>query len=264
MSRQYLARAATSLRVIIVARGVTRLMRSRLKPKSFLDDSRRDWQFDAYAWLLRNTGGCAKFHDTELILPTGEFFPDRGLKGRTGVAALFRRVRDHAGMADWPCTIEPEEAESRDADAAGGSGRIRVIRYRRGELDSGALVAHFALELARYLITAIDEPVPGGEAMREPAAEIAANFIGFGLFIANAAAQYRIFQLNEGELAHALAMFCLLRRSPPESAALYLNPHLRKHLRLAARDLAQHELKFQKLRTALVDGAERTLPTRAL
>jgi hypothetical protein len=45
---------------------------------------------------------------------------------------------------------------------------------------------------------------------------------------------------------------------------LYLNPHLRKHLRLAARDLAQHELKFQKLRTALVDGAERTLPTRAL
>ena len=243
------------------------MMRLRLKPKSFLDSSRRDWQFDAYAWLLRNTGGYAKFHDTELILPTGEFFPDRGLKGRAGVAALFRRVRDHAGMADWPCTIEAEEAESAlvqaDADAAGGSGRIRVIRYRRGELDSGALVAHFARELGRYLITAIDEPVPGGETMRDAAAEMAASFIGFGLFVANAAAQYPIFHLNEGELAHALAMFCLLRRSPPESADVHLNPHLRKHLRLAARDLAQHAVKFQKLRTVLVDAAECTLPTRA-
>jgi hypothetical protein len=45
---------------------------------------------------------------------------------------------------------------------------------------------------------------------------------------------------------------------------VYLNPHLRKHLRLAARDLAQHELKFQKLRTTPVDAAELTLPTRAL
>ena len=160
-----------------------------------------------------------KFDDTALVLPTEEFFPDRGLKGRAGVAALFRRVRDHAGMADWPCTVEAEEGEPRArARAAAADGPAESITYRRGELDSGALVAHFARELARYLITTIEEPAPGGETLREAAVELAAGFIGFGLFMANAAARHAMFHLNEGELAHALAMFCLLRRSPPESA----------------------------------------------
>src|SRR6478735_7963 len=92
-------------RVFQCGRGLRDQM--RLQTKSFLDASRRDWQFDVYAWLLRNTGGYAKFHDTALVLPTEEFFPDRGMKGHAGVAALFRRVREHAGMADWPCTVEP-------------------------------------------------------------------------------------------------------------------------------------------------------------
>jgi hypothetical protein len=77
-------------------------MRFRLKPKSFLDASRRDWQFAAFGWLLRNCGGYQKFLETSLVLPTEEYFPDRGMKGHAGVSAIFRRVRDHAGMADWP------------------------------------------------------------------------------------------------------------------------------------------------------------------
>jgi len=71
----------------------------RFRPKSFLDDARRDWQFATFAWLLRSSGGYPKFLDTELVLPTETFFPDRAMSGHAGVAALFRRVRDHAGMA---------------------------------------------------------------------------------------------------------------------------------------------------------------------
>ena len=39
-------------------------------------------------------------------------------------------------------------------------------------------------------------------------------FIGFGVFLANASVKQSSFRLSEGELAHALALFCLLRDVP--------------------------------------------------
>lgn len=239
-------------------------MRFRLKPKTFLDASRRDWQFEVFAWLLRNCGGYPKFVETNLVLPTEEHFPDRGLKGHTAVTALFRRARDHAGMADWPCAIEPESETARDA-AANPPG-IRVFTYRRGGLEPVSLVAGFACNLSAFLIETFDEPAPWGDLRAASAAELAAVFMGFGVFMANSAARQAKTRLSEGELAHALALFCLLRQLPPESADPYLNPHLRKHVRLAARDLAQYEVQFQKLRTTLPAASSEAgtkLPTRA-
>jgi hypothetical protein len=241
-----MASAWRPLRVIIGAR-IARCMRFRLKPKSFLDDSRRDWQFAAFGWLLRNCGGYPKFLDTTLVLPTEKYFPDRGMKGHAAVAALFRRVRDHAGMADWPCTVEPESETPRIATDE--SGRMPVFSYRRDTLEPIALVAHFSREFARYLITTIEEPAPGGDELREAAVELGAVFFGFGVFMMNSAVKGARYQLSEGELAHALALFCLLRRLPPDSGDAHLNPHLRKHVRLAARDLAQHEPRFERLRS---------------
>src|SRR5262245_30542102 len=236
----------------------------RQKPKSFLDATRRDWQFAAFGWLLRNSGGYAKFSETALVLPTEEFFPDRGMKGHAGVTALFRRIRDHAGMADWPCAVEVESEQPRAVPA--DAQNIRVFTYRRGSLEPVSLVAGFACDLSRFLLETFEEPAPGGETGAQSVGELAAVFMGFGVFMANAAARHARFRLNEGELAHALALFCLLRQLPPESADPHLNPHLRKHVRLAALDLSQYELQFQKLRsTAAVAArdADEKLPTRA-
>src|SRR5689334_4165752 len=85
----------------------------RFRPKSFLDARRRDRQFAAFSWLLRNSGGYPKFLDNGLVLPTETFFPDPTLGGHAGVAALFRRVREHAGMEEWPCGIEPDATAER-------------------------------------------------------------------------------------------------------------------------------------------------------
>jgi hypothetical protein len=234
-------------------------------PKPFLDATRREWQFATFAWLLRNSGGFPKFIETTLVLPIEDHFPDRGMKGHAGVAALFRRVRDHAGMADWPCTVEPETR--RPPARGGGTDRIPIIRYKPDSLEPAPLVATFAHELARYLVETFDEPNPGGDALLEPAVEIAAVFMGFGLFMANAAVYGDSFHLNEGEVVHALALFCLLRKLPPDTVSPHLNPHLRKYLRLAAHDLAQHEIQFRRLQagstTATAELAERTLPTAA-
>jgi hypothetical protein len=219
----------------------------RFRPKTFLDAARRDWQFATFAWLLRNAGGYPKFLDSALVLPTGEFFPDHAMNGHAGVAALFRRVRDHAGMGDWPCGIEP------DADAErpwlSGATSVPVIRYRPDALGPTSLVASLARELARYFAETLDESAPGGQALLEPALDIATVFMGFGVFMVNATLEGGGHELNEGELAHALAIFCLLHRVPPESVEAHLNPHLRKYLRLAARDLAQHDASFHKLRS---------------
>ena len=237
--------------------------RNRFKTKSFLDASRRDWQFDAFAWLLRNSGGYPKFLDTTLVLPTEEHFPDRAMNGHAGAAALFRRVRDHAGMGDWPCAVEPDVG---DVHAPlEDTNRIPIIRYAPG-LAPVSLVATFAQELARYFVETFDDPTPGGAALHAPAIEVAAVFMGFGLFMANSVFETTSHDLNEGELAHALAIFCILRKIAPESVDRHLNPHLRKYLRLAARDLAQFEPKFQRLRSFFavvpLDFADRTLPTR--
>jgi len=241
------------------------------KPKSFLDASRRDWQFATFAWLLRHSGGFPKFIETTLVLPIEDHFPDRGMKGHAGAVALFRRVRAHAGMTEWPCAVEPLTGQPRSD--AGNTDRVPIITYRPDVLEPASLVATFARELARFLVATFEEPVPGGETLLEPAVDLAAVFMGFGLFMANSAVRnsddyLTEVGLNEGEMVHALAMFCLLRKLPPESVDRDLNPHLRKYLRLAAHDLAQHEGEFQRLRAVLsgtsIDLADRTLPTQAL
>jgi hypothetical protein len=126
---------------------------------------------------------------------------------------------------------------------------VPVIRYRPESLGPMSLVASLARELARYYTETFDEAAPGGAARVEPALDIATVFMGFGVFMANATLEGCGHELNEGELAHALAIFCLLRKMPPESVDAHLNPHLRKYLRLAARDLAQHAASFHALRS---------------
>jgi hypothetical protein len=236
----------------------------RAKPKSFLDSPRREWQFSTFAWLLRTCGGYPRFLDTMLVLPIEEHFPDRDLKGHAAAAALFRRVRDHAGMADWPCIAEPEPGKREAAVPA--PDRLRIIRYPPRLQEPQQLVAHLAHELARYLVESFDEAPPGGAALYGPVVDLAAVFMGFGVFMANSSARAAQWDLNEGELAHALALFCLLRKVPTETVEPHLNAHLRKHLRLAALDLAQYERDFQRLRSVFAvvpfDVGECTLPTR--
>jgi len=90
-------------------------------------------------------------------------------------------------------------------------------------------------------------PMALGPAL-EAAVELGAVFIGFGVFLANSAVKQASQSLSEGELVHALALFCRLADVPPETPDAHLNPHLRKYLRLAAGELEQHELQFHKLR----------------
>jgi hypothetical protein len=236
-------------------------MLPRTRPKPFLDDARRDWQFDAFAWLLRNGGGYPRFEGTALVLPVEAHFPATGMRGNAAATALFRRVRDHAGMADWPCAVEPATRAPRLATSAG----VPVVRYDPAQGEPLSLVPDFARSLAGFFVETFAEPPPGGEALLGPAIDLATVFMGFGVFLANAAFENANYDLNEGELVHALAIFCLLRKIDPQSVEPHLNPHLRKYLRLAARDLTQYGARFQQLRSvfALLPFDSTALPPLA-
>ena len=165
-------------------------------------------------------------------------------------------------MADWPCTVEAEREDPHDT----GDSAIRVFTYKRGSLDPISLVAGFGCNLAGFLVETFDEPPPGGDTAREAAVELAAVFMGFGIFLASSAVKQARYCLSEGELAHALALFCQLRDLPEEEIEMHLNPHVRKHVRLAACELAQHELRFRKLRATLAmtpEAADAKSPSRA-
>jgi hypothetical protein len=220
-------------------------MLSRTRPKPFLDDARREWQFDSFVWLLRNGGGYPKFESTALVLPVAAHFPATGMRGNAAASAVFRHVRDHAGMADWPCAVEPVTCAPRPVTPAG----IPVIRYELADGEPMALVPNFARSLAAFFVETFEEPPPGGVALIEPAIDLATVFMGFGVFLANSAFEKAQYDLNEGELVHALAIFCQLRKMDTEAVEPHLNAHLRKYLRLAARDLAQYPARFQKLRS---------------
>ena len=176
--------------------------------------SRREWQFDVFAWLLRNCGGYPKFLETTLVLPIEEHFPDRGMNGHAGVAALFRRVRDHAGMADWPCVVEPEPKDA--ARRARTPTAFPIITYKPGCARTRA---------AGGDVRARTRALPGrnlrGTGARRRGAARARDrprggVHGVRVFMANSRVENARYELNEGEFVHALALFCLLRKLAPE------------------------------------------------
>jgi hypothetical protein len=182
-----------------------------------LGDELADWQFECFEWLLRHTGGLEAFRRYRLILPTPQFFPHDGSRGHAFAEMIFNQVKAHAGMADWPCTLECQEGDPdtrvspqafvKDAPKSpAGTFRMReegdgaLITYNPDSLhDPMSLVATFAHELAHYRIAAFGEPPPGGWEIHEPATDLAAVFTGFGIFLANS--RFHFSHFDDGKIA---------------------------------------------------------------
>jgi hypothetical protein len=119
--------------------------------------------------------------------------------------------------------------------------------------DPVQLVATFAHELAHYLTATAEEAPPGGWDNWEFATDIAAVFLGFGIFMVNSAFNFRQTSddqsqgwqssrngyLSETEFIYALALFLALQQLPHDAADGYLKPHLRKLLKKAMREIAR-------------------------
>ena len=179
-------RAAAPGARAMIGRAVADMRNPPTRPKPFLDAARRDWQFDdvrmAAAQLRRlpevprDDAGVA--HRGALSRPRHE--RARGRHGACSAASAITRAWP-SGPAPW--SRKREQPRTIPATPIGfRSSRTGPMRSSRCRWS-----ATFAHELARYLVETFEEPAPGGDALLEPAVDIAAVFMGFGLFMANSA-----------------------------------------------------------------------------
>lgn len=196
-----------------------------------------------------------------LILPTGEFFPDKFDGSPGGFASLMGRIQRHAGLGDLPVElmlITPEgdaQTVSCASGACGGGGKIdtrldRVIRRDDGTYAVAIGVAEaknptvLTTTLVRAVATmfmiesgAYEGLIP---ADREPATDLAAVLLGFGVIVANGSYIYMkgcsgvsvhsATRMPVDEVTVALALFCKLHKIEGRTAARYLELTPREHL----------------------------------
>ena len=247
---------------------------------ALVDATTSDWIFACFEWLLCSCGGFAEFRDTPLVLPTHDYFPAKGLNGHALASDVFERVREQARMTEWKCQLVPQAAPlprrlthdlhiARPGEAPAGTfqwtGEAARITYSPDLLARPEhLIATFAHELAHYLVGSTSIEPPGGVEYLEGATDVAATFLGFGIFLANAAFHFeQLFDektgligwqagsagyLSEREHAFALAVFLALTDRDHKEAAPFLDANPRSHLKRATRDLGSHSAKLDALR----------------
>ena len=250
-----------------------KLPKLKIKPKSIIPIDRLSWQIETYQWLFDHVGDRFRDRTYQLIEPTESYFPDRCSTEEEVFIKTFERVKSQVGLDSWPCKLEPqnEDIETRVSATLniqnvdqGPAGTFRyhqhhgaVITYNPNLVnDIQSLVATYAHELGHYLTANVSQPPPGGWEIWEPATDLTAVFMGYGIFMANSAfvfSQYsdvdsqgwstkRQGYLTSTELVNALAIFVLLRAIPSERPLKHLKPTLKAQYRKAVRFLGQSQM----------------------
>jgi hypothetical protein len=98
-------------------------------------------------WILRHTAALLELGAepvSGLVLPTGDFFPDRFDGSPASLAALMQRVQKLAGLSDLQVdlvVVTPEGEEqtvSCSSGACGGTGKIEIRSDRVAKRDDGS------------------------------------------------------------------------------------------------------------------------------
>lgn len=237
-----------------------------------IDEDELDFQLATLKWLAGEFGPITA--DTPLVTPTNAYFTGKRPRSHGEVESLFDEVKGAAGMADWACKLEPGDAAlpldggnalliqhegapppcgTFEVAEASGERRIVITYNPSMTADAEGLIATFAHELGHYLLATADSPPPGGWELQELHTDLAAVYLGFGLFMANNAKNFRAFStgsgsgweasvrgyLSESALVTALVIVERLAGRDPVAAEPFLKKYLRKDLKRAASALAR-------------------------
>jgi hypothetical protein len=207
-------------------------------------------------WILRHTATLLELGAEPvrgLVLPTGEFFPDRFDGSPRSAAALMSRIQDHAGLSDLTvelALVTPEgqaQTVSCSSGACGGTGTIdtRLERFTRigegayrvaigaGEVGSPVvLTTSMVRAVATMFMTEADAFAGTLDGERAPLVDLAAVLLGFGVLMANGSYIYMkgcggvkvhsATRMPVDEITVALGLFCRLYDVPERTAAKHL------------------------------------------
>lgn len=251
-------------------------------PKRPLAAEEWEWQLAGFRWLLEEFEGLDKHRAGILATPDGACFPDTKLTGDARAAELLLQIMTIADIADWPVRLVMDDGEPElravsqmhaltpetgwamgtfqiVEDGAGGW-LAEIVASRQQIGDEAELVATLAHEVAHYLLSSTERPVPGGEDCHELLTDLAAVFLGFGIFLGNGARYSRHTQgelgtqyggwfvagsqgyLSERALMTALAISETLAGRDPMAATAYLKPHLAQDLKQAVRYIEKRDI----------------------
>ena len=239
------------------------------KPKPILSQNALDFEIASFRWLLKNLNVIEFYNVHRLIVPSEKFFPITMGEADEIAKETFDYVKKYAGMRQWSCTLEEQEADidplvsnnvmvkNLDNNPLGTfvqDGYYRAtITYNPSIVNKPMnLIATFAHELSHYRIRDTGATPPGGWENEEQLTDITATFLGFGVFMANATfntstdadwwhASYSGY-LSETEHIYALGIFMELKEIPLNEASEFLKPHLGKLLKKVIKEIRRDKI----------------------
>jgi len=240
------------------------------KSKPLLKEDDELFQIETYRWLLTHFGGENFYKNTQLVLPTEEYFPTKVNSREQAVQETFQQVKIYAGLEKWPCILHKQEEDpdlvvsetlvvqnvehSPHGTFSFNDNNEAIITYNPGLATSPTqMVATFAHELAHFLTSTAQEPPPGGWGNWEFATDIAATFLGFGIFLANSVFNFQQYSsvdaigwkttgggyLSESEHSYALAIFLRLKGISVDIAYPHCDGNIKAFLKKANKELEE-------------------------
>lgn len=236
-------------------------------------------------WILHHTAMLLELGAEPvrgLVTPTPEFFPDAFDGSPKAVEALLKRVQAHAGLSHLEVALsivapEGEEAQggSCGSGGCGGGGAMVDTRVERfaaradgsyavgvaaGEVRSPVVLTTALVRAVAAMFLAesggFDEMRP---AEREPAVDLAAVLLGFGVLVGNGSYIYKkgcggvavhsATKMPVDEIALALAVFCKLHDVSDGAAAKHLELTPRAHFEESSVWASSNASLVRKLRS---------------
>ncbi|MEN8177744.1 MAG: hypothetical protein ABFS39_03910 [Pseudomonadota bacterium] len=257
------------------------LMFGLFENKALLEESSSQWLFEAFAWSLDNFDANLFYSDTQLVLPTNQFFPGR-VDSVDGMANLiFDQVKRYAGISHWPTRLADQsscvilnapQVEIRGAlrgpdgiadESIKGERRLQIPYNPQQINNPEGMIAAFAHTLSHYMGQMAKTPPPGGVEYWPHVTELLAVYLGFGLMFANSAFTFRggcgscynpnanrDAYLSEREATYAIAIFAVLKKLPNSAVSGHLKSHLRGFYKKAVKEIKQRSEDLEQLRKA--------------
>jgi len=246
-----------------------------------LDQEDEAWLIECWQWLTGLLGPIDGDPRRQLVLPARHFFPATDVTGYARALHYFDLVRGYMGLADrhYELVVQAERPNLGSSVAFGNMetkgaegtysvrGNTARITYDPGILnDPMKTIAVFAHELAHDVLLNQPSEPPGGPDMEEFATDLATVHLGFGLFGANVAFEFRQFTdfdrqgwsysrtgyLGENEWGFAISLFLALQGGEPREIDSFLKPHLLSVIKRAHRYLVANPELIAPLRKAKV------------